>query len=81
MKCRISQPAAFDSLCIAGQLPSTLVPTARNLPYIIKKANFRGRGRAQLELTAALKWVQKSQPICEGVLPESQSARRLYARN
>ena len=31
MNCRVSQPATFDSLRIAGHLPSTFVPTARHL--------------------------------------------------
>ena len=31
MNCRVSQPAAFDLLCIAGHLPSPLVPTAGHL--------------------------------------------------
>ena len=66
MNCRVSQPAAFDSLRIAGHLPSTFVPTAGHLTarefaiHKKKKANSRGsaRGgggcRAHLELTDAL---------------------------
>ena len=32
MNCRVSQPATFDSLRIAGHLPSTFVPTAGHFP-------------------------------------------------
>ena len=71
MNCRVSQSAAFDSLRIAGHLPSQFRPYRRafdsltapapgNLPSIRKKRQIPGGqpggGRAHLELTDALSY-------------------------
>ena len=72
MNCRVSQSAAFDSLRIAGHLPSQFRPYRRafdsltapapgNLPSIRKKRQIPGGqpggGRAHLELTDALRFL------------------------
>ena len=70
MDCRVSQPAAFDSLCVVGHLPFTFVPAAGrafdrlrapgNLPSIRKKRRIPGGqpegggGEGDRELTDAL---------------------------